>query len=501
MATMATTPVIVGVGQSVDRIDMPGYRAWSAPDLAAAAARAALGDTLVGTALAQRIDVIATTRTFEDSYPHPAPFGKSDNFPRSVAMRLGITPRAAISSSGGGQSPQDLVNEFCERIAAGEFEVALLCGGEAISTTRHAQRSNLPLDFAESPGGEVEDRGAGFAAFHEPLAVRHGVVSATIGYALAETARRARLGMTRSAYASAMGRLFEPFAAVAHANPYAAWSVPAYSADDLVTPTPSNRWLADPYPLRLVARDQVNLGAAVLITSTRVAEELGIRQDKLVYLHGYAHATEKLLLSRPDIGASPAAQAVARAAIERADMTADDLAAFDFYSCFPIAVANVATDALGIDPDDSRPLTVTGGLPYFGGPGNNYSMHAIAEMVATVRAMPGRSGLVGANGGYLSKYSAGIYSTTPRLWRNCPSHALQRELDEMNPVGLIEKFTGEGTVETYTVVHRQGRPDHAIVIGRNAKGERFIARSADDDATAATAHREDVLNWARRRVG
>lgn len=496
MKTRANTPVLIGTGQSVDRIEGANYHGWSAPDLAAEAARAALADTQIGPDIAKRIDAIVTTRTFEDSFPQPPLFGKSDNFPRSVAARLGINPRTAIWSKGGGQSPQDLVSEFCERVAAGEFEMVLLCGGEAISTTRHAQRNGLSLDFAESPGGTVEDRGSGFEEFREPLAGRHGVVGAPIGYAMAENARRARLGMSRADYAAHMGRLFAPFAAVAHDNPMAAWDVPAYTPAQIVDPGASNRWIADPYPLHVVARDQVNMGAAVLIASARVAHDLGVDPNRMVYLHGYARATEKLLLTRPDMGASPAAQAVARATLMRAGITAADLAALDLYSCFPIAVSNVGVDLFGIDDSDPRKLTVTGGLPFFGGPGNNYSMHAIAQMVQTLRTMPGQSGFIGANGGYLSKYSAGVYSTMPRPWRSWSSDALQKELDAVESVQILADFSGEGTVETYTVAHKQGAPHYAVIIGRTPDGQRFIAQSDDDNKTAEMAHRDDALGRA-----
>ena len=66
-------------------------------------------------------------------------------------------------------------------------------------------------------------------------------------------------------------------------------------------------------------------------------------------------------------------------------MLLDDIGALDLYSCFPSAV-QIACDEMGIDPDDKRGLTVTGGLPYFGGPGNNYVTHSIAEMMNTVRS-------------------------------------------------------------------------------------------------------------------
>ena len=89
------------------------------------------------------------------------------------------------------------------------------------------------------------------------------------------------------------------------------------------------------------------------------------------------------------------------------------MATFDLYSCFPFPVFAVCDD-FGLTADDPRGLTLTGGLPYFGGPGNSYSLHGIAETVAAMRDKPGSFGLVGANGGVMSKYSVGVYSTEPR---------------------------------------------------------------------------------------
>ena len=58
---------------------------------------------------------------------------------------------------------------------------------------------------------------------------------------------------------------------------------------------------------------------------------------------------------------------------------------FDLYSCFPLPVFKIC-DGFGLTADDPRGLTLTGGLPFFGGAGNNYSMHGIAETVAECRA-------------------------------------------------------------------------------------------------------------------
>jgi acetyl-CoA C-acetyltransferase len=201
----------------------------------------------------------------------------------------------------------------------------------------------------------------------------------------------------------------------------------------------------------------VNQGAAVLLTSVAEAERLGVPRERWVFLHGHADLRERMLLERADLGASPAAALAVRHALEVAGIEAADLATIDLYSCFPIAVFAV-TDAIGLAPDDPRGLTVTGGLPFFGGPGNNYSMHAIAETVQRLRAQPGAFGLVGANGGFLSKYSAGVYSTTPAPWRPDRSAELQAELDARPAPPVAVVADGPATVETCTIVRGRGGP-------------------------------------------
>ena len=81
---------------------------------------------------------------------------------------------------------------------------------------------------------------------------------------------------------------------------------------------------------------------------------------------------------RRNVAESPAVRESARIALHQAGLFVSDLEHFDIYSCFPSAV-QIAMKEIGIKDDDPRPLTVTGGLPFFGGPGNNYSMHAIVS--------------------------------------------------------------------------------------------------------------------------
>lgn len=485
-------PIIVGIGQFVERIETPDFRGLAPADLAAAAVRRAMVDSGVGSDFAQAIGAIGAIRTFEDSTPRPTPFGKPDKFPLAIARRVGFTPVLAILERAGGQSPVALLADLAGRIAAGQLRSAVVVGSEAISTTRHLSARGEVRDWAETLDGPMEDRGPGLDGVVRRYQMVHGLTGAPASYGLLENARRARLGMTRAAYAAEMGRLFAPFTRVAAANPYASAAIQASGAEDLIQISERNRMIADPYPLRLVSRDQVNQGAAVIITSVAEARALGVPEEKWIYIHGCALASERDMLERPDMGASPAARAALLAALERAGKRIDQIDHLDFYSCFPIAVFAAAIDGLGLPPDDPRGLTVTGGLPFFGGPGNNYSLHAIATMGERLRASPGGHGLVGANGGMLSKYGAMVMSTEPAPWPGCDSSAIAAELAETVPAKVAPSPEGPGHVITYTVIYTKGAPSKAVVVGELEAGDRFIANESDPETLARIVEEDPI---------
>jgi acetyl-CoA C-acetyltransferase len=476
------TPVIVGVGQAAERIDDPGYRAMSPVELAAAAAQAALDDCGVA-AVAAEVDTIAALRQFEISGPTAvAPLGRSNNYPRSVAKRIGAEPHRAILEIVGGQGPQHLINELAGEIAAHRSEVTLIFGSDATSTLRHFAEAETKPDFNETVQGDLEDRGSGIEKLISRYTVIHGLVDAPTQYALMENARRATTGLGPAEYLRRMAELFAPFSKVAAANPFSAAPVER-TVDELMTVTERNRMISEPYPRLMVARDQVNQGAAALLMSVSAAQRLGVPEEKWVYLRGHADLEEQGMLDRPDLGHAPSAVMAAREALSVAGIGVDDLATFDLYSCFPVPVFNIC-DGLCIAPNDPRGLTLTGGLPFFGGAGNNYSMHGVAETVTRMRRAPGQFGLVGANGGMLSKYSVGVYSTAPAEWKPDRSAQLQAEIDGGPTVPVTENPDGHATIETYTVRRDNGRPT-GIIIGRLAADDsRFLATTEDDDLIA-----------------
>jgi acetyl-CoA C-acetyltransferase len=475
------TPVVVGVGQAAERIDDPGYAAMSPVELAAAAAQGAIDDC-GGAAVSGAIDTIAGVRQFEISGPvATALLGRSNNYPRSVAKRISAEPARAILEIVGGQGPQHLISELAAEIAAGRSEVAMVFGSDATSTLRHFARAETKPDFSETVDWELEDRGHGIEKLISRYTVIHGLTSAPIQYALLENARRAGTGLAPAEYRRQMGELFAPFSKIAAGNPFAAAPVER-TVDELISVTERNRMIAEPYPRLMVARDQVNQGAAALLMSVGAARRLKVPEEIWVYLHGHADLEEQPLLQRPDLGHAPSAVMAVREALAMAGISVDDVATFDLYSCFPVPVFNIC-DGMGIAPDDPRGLTLTGGLPFFGGAGNNYSMHAVAETVTQMRSTPGQFGLVGANGGLLSKYSVGVYSTTPTAWKPDRSPQLQAQVAGWPTQSVTENADGTGTVETYTVRRDDGRPT-GIIIGRLDDDSRFLSTTEDDELIA-----------------
>jgi acetyl-CoA C-acetyltransferase len=488
MSVSDRTPIVIGVGEASERIGAAGYAALSPVGLASKAAQAALADA-GGQGVAAAIDVIAVIRQFEVSGPNARPpFGASNNFGRSVAGRIGADPARSVLEVVGGQGPQHLVNEFAHAIAGGEAEAVLLVGSEAISTVRDLAGRGETRDWSEQVDGSLEDRG-----FGDPLVTRDligaGARTPIQIYALFENARRARRGKDRAAYLREMGSLFAPFTRVAAGNPHA-MSPEARTAEDLATVTRENRLTADPFPRRMVARDQANQGAAVLLTSVGKARALGVPEDRWVYLRGGADVRERTVMERQDLSRSPASALAVSRALDAAGVALGDVGVIDLYSCFPIAVFNIC-DALGLAPDDPRGLTTTGGLPFFGGAGNNYSMHAIASTVRALRARPGAVGLVGANGGFLSKYSVGVYSTAPAEWRGFDSGALQREVDAWPAPPLASGYSGDAAVETYTIDY-SGPAPRGVIVARTPAGERLAAGVEDEALVRGMIEREPL---------
>ena len=468
------TPILVGSGQYVEReatLNPPMH-------LAAQASAAAIADT-GGSDVAAAIDTIAVVKIFSDSAKMWAcPFGGSDNPPQSVAAAIGASPKHRVYSVTGGNQPQSLVIEMASAIARGEKSMVLLTGAEAIRNQRTAQRNNQEPDWNEHFDEPLEDRGFGemVATLQE---IKNGGIAPIFYYSLMEQARRARLGLSVEDYLRDTARLLESFSQVAANNPYSQFTG-VQSAQAILSAGP----LTHLYTRRMIAQDGVNQAASLLLCSVGKGRELGIPEDKWVYLHGMAEGAELDMTNRPDISVSPMAAQVVDRALGMAEKSIGDIDLIDIYSCFPCAVTAIS-DHLGLPADGSTALTLTGGLPYFGGAGNNYSMHALAEVIQQVRLQAGAFALVTTNGGMLSKHASGVFSCQPGTidWATADTTISNESL----PRKAICEDPGAGTTVTYSVNYMGDQPVQAMVLAETDAGERFVCCTASDDQATVQA--------------
>lgn len=490
------TPVLVGVGEVTDLLT-PAEAGRSPYDLIAQAARLALTDSGAAEGLANAIDAVAMVRAFADTAPRFAStIGKSRNPARSLVQRLGLRGvNTELVSGSGGNMPQVLVNHFAEGIARGEVQAVLIAGGEALRTQYGVLKAGLPVSWAEDPGGEpgfLGDPRRGWTDHEE----RHGLDGAIAFYPLIEHAIRGARGRSVAEHLTAMGALMASLAAVARDNPLATRR-DGLSAGRLASVDAHNRWISHPYPRLMNANAYIDQSAALLMTSVGRARALGIDEARWVYLHGTAEGHDHWYVSeRPEVHRSPAIRAVAAEAFAIAGIDWPDLGPIDLYSCFPSAL-EVACAETGLAEDDPRGLTITGGLPFFGGPGNNYVTHAIAHMVRVLRARSGSLGLVSSNGNYLTKHAWAVYGSRPTLgrWqRRADGARLQAALDALPRAPFTERPEGRARIETYTVRHGRDGPERGIIFGRlEACGRRFIANTPGDAVALKRLQDEEML--------
>jgi acetyl-CoA C-acetyltransferase len=453
------------------------------------ASKAALADT-GAPGIAAAIDTIAVVRIFEDSVGRAAhPHGHNTNLPGTLARDTGTQPARLIYETVGGQSPQALVNEFARRVHEGEIDAVLISGSEANRASKGARKHGVEINWTDGADAPYEDRGMGPMMLSREE-IKHGLIAPAYFYGLFENAIAAREGRTRSGHRRAMAELFQPFSAIAAKNKYSQFPV-EHDVAFLSAPSRENYEYADPYLKWFIAQDAVNQGAAAILVSSSKADALGVPEDKRVYIHGGGDAGDDLISLRPVLDRSWAMDTAVSRALAQAGKAQADIAHLDLYSCFPSAVFSGAA-ALGLDwKTDKRALTLTGGLPFFGGPGNNYSLHGIAEMVTTLRKNKGAFGLVLANGGWMTKEAAGVYSAArPKAFTPAEPAAKAKTQVE------VAILAGEAKLETFTVTHGKDGPDRGIIFARFADGRRAIANNAD--AATLAILRDDASPEGRK---
>ncbi len=476
------TPVIVGVGEIVDR---PKEIAEGLEPLSLLIEALRRAEADCGGRLLDQIESLDIVNFLSWRYRDPE---------KQLSMRLGIQPKHAYYGPVGGESPIRYLHEAAQRIARGECSVAAVCGAEAQSTATKAERAGITLPWTPFAHDVAEPKRG--AAFQKPLAVKLGVFRPVTVYPFYEAATAAHWGQSPREAMAESGGLWSTYSKAASENPNA-WLKRRFAPEDITTPTSDNRLISWPYTKLMVANPTVNMGGAVLMTSLAKARAAGIAGDRLVHIRGGASAEEpRDYLERDQFIESHAQNAVLNAVMELAGGNGTVFDAIELYSCFP-CVPKMARRTLGLGPDVQP--TVTGGLTFFGAPLNTYMTHASCAMVRQLRAGAGL-GLLYGQGGFVTKHHALVLSRQAPQGPLAQETSVQSEADRHR--GAVPEFvteaSGKGSVESFTVIYgRNNEIDHGVVMLRTATHARALARvPAGDRQTLA-----HLLDMDRTPVG
>ena len=477
-------PVLIGVGQLTNREKTPDP--LDPIKMMAEASKIASGDAALDNLV--KVDTLYVVNCLSRSLDNPfEELSRELNFILTEKGYTGI----------GATAPQWFVNRAAERIYRGDSELVLICGAEAYYTNgrpRSMEKAifdSLAMKRSDAGSRYMGDIRVPFSHLEE----QYGLVSPVVVYSILENALRAHWEISMEDHFRELCLFCAQFSEVASRNPFA-WTQKTRSAEEIGTVNKTNRMITSPYTKLMCSNMIVNQAAAVIMTSLAKAEALGIPKDRIVFLRGSGDADDVWLVSeRPNLWASPSVRVAVDHALDQIPLSIDEIEYFDFYSCFPCA-PRITREMLGISPSDSRPLTITGGMPGFGGPGNNYALHAICQMVNKLRKNPESFGLVQALSWFISKHSVGVYSGSlgAAAWTPENEGRVKRKSEGYQPVKVLKEATGEGMVESYTVLYdRDGEPYEGIVIGRETSNNRFLAKVKPEKGILEVMTREEII--------
>lgn len=471
--------MIVGAGQVSRR--PPGPDELNDPvSLMAEAARAAAVDA-GSPGVLDRLDSLRAVESLG---------WRSENPPGTVAAALGVEPRDLVVTATGGNGPLSLLHDTAAAVAKGELDIALLVGAEALYSRRIAKADGARAPEPPTPPGKMPRvLGDSASGVHE-AELQVGLALPAHVYPIFSNALARRPG------GSAMQRereaaLYARFSEVAASNPYA-WSPQKLSADDILGASPDNRMIAFPYTKRCCANIQVDQSAAVLVMSAAAAAAAGIARDRWVFPWAGAEAHDHWFVSERDrLNSSPAIRLCWNTLRDISGVASEEIEHVDLYSCFPSAVL-IAAQEIGLDADDpTRPLTLTGGLSFAGGPGNNYAMHSLATAVSRLRERPG-VGLVTGVGWFMTKHALSLVGSEPPP-EGFRFASAQSQVDALPKRDFRPGAPTGPEVESFTVTYdRDGQPEKAIVAGLDADGSRGWLQSSDASLISALVSEEQV---------
>ena len=403
-----------------------------------------------------------------------------------IAERHGFS-NAKTSVTKIGVLQQNLINSACKKIINGDIRASLIVGGEARFKIIQALKEGK--DFNETQLNENPDS---YVKAKEELYVPEEIealgMMAVGYYAVLESALRYKSKRTLKDHEIYLGDYYERFSNIASKNPHA-WNQKRYLSDEIRIPTNKNQRIAYPYNKLHNSSWNVNQASALILTSEEVADNLNVPQIKRVYPLVASETNHMIgVIQRPDLTAPIGLKLAADYLLETAEKNKIYPTLYELYSCFPIAVQLFAK---ALNVNDGIEQTVTGGMPFAGGPLNNYMLHSTIQIVMKIREKNDEIGLVTCVSGMMTKQALAIWGKDPRVDFESKDVTKQAAKLEM-PVPMSQLTNGEATSIGCTVLYENNVSTKAIFYAEDSQGHRLVLTSNKKEIIQAVEGKECV---------
>ena len=369
---------------------------------------------------------------------------------------------------------QNLINEACQKIETGEINASIILGGEARFKQLRAvieKKEYFETKLDENPDFYIKAKEDLYG--DEELAELGAMA---VGYyATMETAIRKNDGEGIEEHQNNIALMYEEFSKIASENKDG-WLNHPYAKEDILETSKKNKMLAYPYNKLHCTSWNVNQSAAIIICSEELANELEIDNKKRVYPISSSENNHMIAIQqRPklyeSLGMTYAANSINKM-IERLDIKLD---AYDLYSCFPAAI-KMFTKSIGLDSE--IPKTVTGSMPYAGGPLNSFVIHSTVKMIQKIRALEVKYGLITGVSGMMTKQSFCIWGKEYKEHFIFDDVTERAKLDE-SPIELSNISEGKGEIIGYTIIEGNENAAKAVLYLDDEKKHRKVVSSMD----------------------
>ena len=386
---------------------------------------------------------------------------------------------------------QNLINSACDKIINGDIRASLIVGGEARHKRIQALKEGLHFEEMEltvNPDHYVKAK----EELYIPEELDALGMMAVGYYAIIESAMRFKHNRSLEEHENFLAKYYERFSQIANNNPHA-WNQNPFTADEIKNPSAKNQRIAYPYNKLHNSSWNVNQASALILCSEELANQLNIPKDKRVYPLVSSETNHMVaVIQRPDFTNPVGLHLAANYLMDTAKSYNIHPSLFELYSCFPVAVQLFAE---ALNTPDETDKTITGGMPFAGGPLNNYMIHATAQMLEKIRNGPSEIGLITGVSGMMTKQALAIWGKEPLM--NFQSKDVTKEAEVLEiPVAMSAQNEGEAKVLGCTTLFEKNEGVKAVIYAEDSNLHRKVITSMDKDIIQNIGEEE----WVGKKI-